>query len=33
MSMNNVCPDYDDGVNCYVNRGLSSKDTCAACKY
>lgn len=33
MSMSNVCPDYDDCVNCYVNRGLSSKDTCAACKY
>ena len=33
MNMNNICPDYDDGINCYVNRGLSSKDTCAACKY
>lgn len=33
IKMNNICPDYDDGVNCYVNRGLASKDTCAACKY
>ena len=31
--MCNICPDYDDGINCLVNRGLVSKDACVACKY